>query len=268
VNYDLRTLLSWIPIVAPVLAVLAMILWDTSRRTSDETIRRKAPNHWDRIIELALLTMLVVFGGIQLGINDRQGKITKRQTEIMERQVKLSEIVERPWIAIQGTEILAPLIFTNDGTLLYIKFFLKNTGHIPAAHVLILGKFIFRSMYVPSPDLDAVWKECDQFRTMPLEPRGSGISIFPDQQPFMLYTTRMVSDDVKRLGVRPITGAATFAGCIDYGNDTPRHQTRFVYEIDKKTPAGGSMSLPIDGGDIPISDILVNLDPLLAGNPD
>jgi hypothetical protein len=101
------------------------------------------PNPWDRLIELALLGGLVLTGIIQLGITDRQGKIAKRQTDIMERQIKLSEVVERPWIAIEGTEVLAPLIFTNDGTLLYIKLFLKNAGHIPARMCNCIGPRIF-----------------------------------------------------------------------------------------------------------------------------
>src|SRR5260370_1521753 len=81
--------------------------------------------HLDRIIELALLATLVVFGGIQPGINDRQGKITKKQTEIMdkqssimERQVKISEVVERPWVAIEGLDLIVPMIFKYDKAVL------------------------------------------------------------------------------------------------------------------------------------------------------
>lgn len=236
-----------------------MILWDIGRPW-----RLRKPDRW---IELALLATLVVFGGIQLGIYDRQGKITKRQTDILERQIKLSEVVERPWIAILGAEVMSPISFKDDGAVLYIKFFLKNTGHIPANHVLIQGKFFFRSIYT-SKELDDVWTACEQFRTMPFETRGSGISIFPDQQPFMLYVARMVPEDVKRLGARPISGTAMFAGCIDYGNDAPRHQTKYVFEIDKKASDGVSLILPTDGGNIPVADVLVNLNPLLAGNPD
>jgi hypothetical protein len=224
-------------------------------------------NPWDRLIELVLLGSLVVTGIIQLGINDRQGKITKRQTEIMERQVKLSEVVERPWIAIEGTEVLAPLTFNSDGVVLYNKFFLKNTGHTPAAHVLIDGKFFYRDIY-DSKALDDVWAECDRFRTMSLELRGSGISIFPDQQTFMMSIRKMSPDDVKKLDIHSGTGTATFAGCVDYGNDPPRHQSRFVYEIDKKGADGGSLILRTDTEDVPISNVIVNLNPFLAGNPD
>src|SRR5271157_1053168 len=96
----------------------AVMAWDWISRAGDSIrwawhriARWRWRWRWDRIIELALVGLLVVFGGIQLGINDRQGKITKRQTEIMERQVRLSEVVERPWIAIEYVEPTALLNF-------------------------------------------------------------------------------------------------------------------------------------------------------------
>jgi len=228
-------------------------------------IRRRG----DRLIELALLGGLVLTGIIQLGINDRQGKITKRQTEIMERQTKLSEVVERPWVAIEGTEVLSPLTFKDDGAVLNAKFHLKNTGHVTAAHVLIGGSFFFRSNY-PSKELDDVWTRCEQFRVMPFETRGSGISIFPDQKEVMIYSAKMPPDDVKKLGVHSERGAPTFAGCIDYGwgGSAIRHQTRFVYEIDKKGSDGSVKPLAPTDGDISIADVIVNVNPVLSGNPD
>jgi hypothetical protein len=228
-------------------------------------IRRRA----DRIIELALLGGLVLTGIIQLGINDRQGKITKKQTEIMERQVKLSEVVERPWIAIEGVEVLSPLAFKDDGAVLNIKFYLKNTGHVPATHALIYGKFFYRSSY-PSKELDDIWTECEQFRTMSFENRGSGLSIFPDQRGVIIYPTKMTPDDVKKLTVHSTIAAPTFAGCVDYGwgEAIIRHQTRFVYEIDKKGPDGSAKLFSAADGDIPIADVMVNINPVLSGNPD
>jgi hypothetical protein len=214
--------------------------------------------------------MLVAFGGIQLGINDRQGKITKRQTEIMERQIKLSEVVERPWLAIEDIQVISPLIFKDGSANLKVKFILKNTGHIPAAHALIIGSFFFRSLY-SSKELDDVWAGCEKFRATPIETRGgSGVSIFPDQSQPMIYTVNMFPDDVKRIGARPISGAPAFAGCIDYdwGSAATRHQTRYVYEIDKKGPDGVETMISPDDGDIPIPNVVVNLNPLLAGNPD
>lgn len=264
-NYDLRTLLSWIPIVAPVLAVLAMILWDTSRPASGEERRGELLKYLD----LILVGLLVITGIIQLGFNDRQGKITKRQTEIMERQTKLSEVVERPWIAIENIQVRSPLTFKDGSAILHVNFLLKNTGHVPASHVFDFGRFFFRSMHTLK-ELDDVWSECEKFRTISFEMRGSGISIFPEQQQWLLNTAAMVSDDVKKLGVKPISGAPTFAGCIDYGwgRDAIRHQTRFVYEIDKKGPDGNATMFSSEGGDIPIADVVVNLNPYLAGNPD
>lgn len=259
---ELKAVLSWIPIVAPVLAVLAMILWDVGRPW-------KLFQHWDRGIELALLGGLVITGIIQLGINDRQGKITKRQTDILERQAKLSEVVERPWIAIQGVQPFVPLTFEDspDGLNLLANFvfILKNTGHIPATHVLVFPIFSFVSKY---SDINDVWDKCDQYRTIPLANRGSGISIFPGEPGQLLGPVRMVPDDVKRLGVQPTSGAPMLVGCVDYGNDIPRHQTRFVYEIDKKGPNGLATFFSASGGNISIPDIIVNVSPILAGNPD
>jgi hypothetical protein len=227
------------------------------------------PNHWDRLIELALLGGLVITGIIQLGIADRQGKITKRQTEIMERQVKLSEVVERPWIAIEGIEVRKPLAFNGGRIRLEIRLDLKNTGHVPGTHVLIFGRFIFRSKN--PKELDVIWEGCEQFRTIPIEARGSGVSIFPDQQQGLTYGAIMSSEDVTQLGMSATNGgAALFAGCIDYGwgDAVTRHQTRFVYEIDKKGSGGFATMISPADGDIPIADVMVNLNPLLAGDPD
>jgi hypothetical protein len=178
-------------------------------------------------------------------------------------------VVERPWIAIEGTEVLSPLIFMDGRAKFDITFHLKNTGHVPAAHVLILGKFIFRSR--DPKEIDAIWTECEQFRTWPLGTRGSGISIFPDQQQVMNYSSVMTHDDVTKLGMGANNGgAATFVGCIDYGwgDNVTRHQTRFVYEIDKRGPNGVVQILPTDEVEIPVADVIVSLNPMLAGNPD
>jgi hypothetical protein len=56
--------------------------------------------------------------------------------------------------------------------------------------------------------------------------------------------------------------------CDLWGGDAIRHQTRFVCEIDKKKPDDGAMIFSPDDGDIPIADVIVNLNPLLAWNPD
>jgi len=81
----------------------------------------------------------------------------------------------------------------------------------------------------------------------------------------------MVPDDARRLGIHPITTVPTLAGCIDYadGVDLTHHQTRFVYEVDKKGPDGNpTIDFTAAGGDIPISNVILNLNPVLAGNPD
>lgn len=65
------------------------------------------------------------------------------------------------------------------------------------------------------------------------------------------------------------SGAPTLAGCIDYGwgGGVTRHQTRFVYQIDKG-PDSNAIILDQTGSDVPISDLIVNVNPMLAGNPD
>jgi hypothetical protein len=214
--------------------------------------------------------MLVLIGFIQAVISNRQSTITDAQTAIMERQVRISEIVERPWIAIDSTDLLSPVTFTNGGALLQIKMHLKNTGHVPASHTLLQAKFFVRYLSNYQTQMDPVWASGDQFRTMSLSMRGSGISIFPEQRQDMNYGAAMAVDDVKRLEVTPIVGVATFAGCIDYDGDggVVRHQTRFVYEIDKKGPDGQVLLLSPAAGNVAIADVMVNLNPQLAGNPD
>ncbi len=141
--------------------------------------------HWDRLVELVLLAGLVVTGALQ--------------AMILFRQVKLSEVVERPWVAIDSIDFIAPLTFKDGAAFVSVQLLLKNTGHIPAAHVFALHKFIARSP--TSSEVDKIWGECEQFRAMPLETRGSGIGIFPDQPGKLAFSVKMDAEDVKRLGV-------------------------------------------------------------------
>jgi hypothetical protein len=77
----------------------------------------------------------------------------------------------------------------------------------------------------------------------------------------------MSADDVKRLTAPQTGDAATLAGCIDYAfaGEVRRHQTRYVYEVDRKGP--DNKIVPTDG-DLPADAVILNLNPLLAGNPD
>jgi hypothetical protein len=53
---------------------------DTNCRASISCIRNDIKRkYWGRLFELVFAGLLVITGVIQLGINDRQGKITKRQ---------------------------------------------------------------------------------------------------------------------------------------------------------------------------------------------
>jgi hypothetical protein len=96
------------------------------------------------------------------------------------------------------------LKFKDDHGRIAFKLHLKNTGHVPASYVLIHA---FRSFY-PLKELDSVWAECDQFRFTPLETRGSGISIFPDELQDMNYAALMSADDVKKWGLFRQAGVA------------------------------------------------------------
>ncbi len=207
-------------------------------------------------------------GTVTVAILALQSCILKQQASIMERQTELSEAVERPWIAIDGISVIAPLTFKDQHAILTVKFQLHNTGHVPAAHVLAKGIFIVRS---PAPvEMGHVWEQCDLFRAMPLDQRGTGVTIFPDQSPPLNYAAQMEPDDFKRLSTIPVNGTAVFAGCIDYtfARQDERHQTRFVYEVDKKGPNGSVLIISPADGDIPIENVILNINPLLAGNPD
>lgn len=193
--------------------------------------------------------------------------IAWQQTNILDLQRRINETVERPWISIEDTAVKGPLLFKNGKAMLEVTFTLKNTGHVPASNVLQDGSFFVRS---PAPvELGRVWENCDDFRTKPLERRGTGISIFPEQQQQMSFWVIMMQDDVKRL-TPSFQGAAILAGCVDYAfiGESARHQTRFVYEVDKRGANGETLLLNPAEGDVQTPDVILNLNPELAGNPD
>jgi len=228
-------------------------------------------SHW----VTASLTIALVFVGVsQFCVYRRQAEIMSRQAEIMVQQTgiqdvqrRISEVVERPWIAIETISLTTSLTFKNGIGEIDIIFGLKNTGHIPATNVLSKGSFFVRSL-VPT-ELGKVWSNCDDFRKIPLELRWSGIAIFPDQRQELRARFKMLPEDVKRLQSEKSV-VSTLAGCIDYSfaGETTRHQTRFVYEIDKKGPTGAVAMLDPTEEEVEIPNVMINLNPLLAGNPD
>ena len=214
----------------------------------------------DRTTNFFLAFFLVIIGAKQCQISDKQA-------EIAGRQARISETVERPWVSIENVLPIAPITFKEGTATLTVRFDLRNTGHVPAANVLQTGFFFTRS--AAPVELARVWDQCDKFRVAPLETRGSGISIFPDQPAHLAGWAAMPADDVKHLNAQPNV-APTFAGCIDYAfiGETGRHQTRFVYEVDKMGPNNSTIRIVPADGDVPASNVILNVNPVLAGNPD
>jgi hypothetical protein len=239
---------------------------DAGRKQPSEHERQKPPrrfwyasepffdlkaSHW---VEIFLTLALLGVGASQLAV--------------YWIQTQISETVERPWIAIENVEVTKPLSFKENFGILTVKFSLKNTGHVPAANVLQDGMLFMRA---PVPvELLKIWERCEAFRKQPLETRGSGVSIFPDQLMPAASWYKMAPVDVERLNSKPMNGTPTLAGCIDYAfiGETRRHQTRFVYEVNKKGPNDAVLSINPGEGDISAPDVMLMINPALAGTPD
>jgi hypothetical protein len=129
VKDEIKTVLSWAPIVAPVIAVLAMILWDTSRgplnqrAVASEAHSPDERRFWDRQIRIGKwlnwITGVAAAGGVfglvfvGLGLNE------SRYATVASN---------RGWLAVQGARLGSPLVL-NEPIKYQILF--KNTGKSP-----------------------------------------------------------------------------------------------------------------------------------------
>jgi hypothetical protein len=103
------------------------------------------------MIEIFLTTVLVCVGVAQVIVYIRMASIMSAQTEISQRQIKLMEADQRPWISLD-MQPEGPLTRDSDGGWNFIvRYTITNVGKSPAFRVNLLATMIPMGDLQPNP---------------------------------------------------------------------------------------------------------------------
>jgi hypothetical protein len=184
-----------------------------------------------------------------------------RQQNVM--QGTLDEMREegRPWV--QGTvDFVGPLIFDKDGARAPIKLLLRNSGKSPA-------KNVWRGvrMYAGGgPDTLIMGWENALCQHITRDAR-KGITIFPNETPGSQLPVGIDATEVQKNIDTDGGIIVRIIMCIDYAFpfSPDRHQTSYIWEVDKKDPIAGFAHIKPSDGAIQPNELLQLTDPSLPG---
>jgi hypothetical protein len=201
-------------------------------------------SHW---VQIALTVVLGCIAYAQYSVYNRQAGIMDKQAIIAERQVRLTESDQRPWVysdPIGGTIISKPLAFDSvNGGLIQISYALKNTGKSPALHTVWRSKLFAISM---TKFVDEEFSEQQSALCDPLRTKSQGlldVTIFAgDKLPFQGWENGLPKKDIEEALKARESGPFAHSGfislgliaCIDYQSpvvSSEHHQTRYGFQL-------------------------------------
>jgi hypothetical protein len=163
---------------------------------------------------------------------------------------------QRPWVSLQGMDVVSDLIWRPDGAHLDIHFVLKNTGHTPAIRAFTHSKAFVMFGREPNPQT-AHNKFCEEVRKNVV-----GDAIFPGDtviQPQGLLFERADVDTAMRTAPVKLLSAMILI-CVNYRflDDSSVHQTTYIFTLQRKpyTDKEGRKSIAINPDDtVPATEI-------------
>jgi hypothetical protein len=113
---------------------------------------------------------------------------------------------------------------------------------------------------------DKGWANCDKRAKLPISTLYDGITIFPNDQIVQRHMWDMSPQDIKDL--RDKTAATTkLSVCVDYvTGDRRHHQTRQLYELDKRGTNNEPTFLDPQEGDVTIGNLYFATNPDINGD--
>jgi hypothetical protein len=258
-------LLAWLVILSPWAALMLIILRDT---------RRGDGYDWS-----AMSTVAIAFATVAgVAVASLQWTALHSTDEKIGRQLSLIEADQRAWVFVLSADPVRDLIFANDRAYAAVKFQLRNAGRTPARFASIEGEFVSRGQ--TADEVRKGWGTCNKARLKPEGQLLAGTAVFPGQEIPQATVFVMQPEDVRRWKAdydrataekTNFGSAAVIVGCVDYvfEKTNQHHQTRFVYEVDRKGPDAVSF-LAIDpaAGNVPVGSIALAKNPGLADDPD
>jgi hypothetical protein len=222
------------------------------------------------VFEKQLHEMEKAYGPIQQSADAARDAATSNagQLAAMNRQLAVMEADQRPWIAYVGASIETPLHYEDGKAIIGLRFIFKNVGRTPARFVLMQGTpFILTGLY---DDVVDSWKDCDERRKNPVSNIKEGKTIFPNQEGSQRGVFVWSPQHIERLKNLSLPAALMISGCIDYlfQSAEQHHQTRFVYELDKKGPNQTFLRINPAEGDLPIESLALAINPAIHADAD
>lgn len=193
---------------------------------------------------------------------DLSDKIDKNQVELQEKQKRIEELKQRPWVDV-GFEIMTPLSYDNQGWdagvrwHITIKYRLENIGKTPATNASFFATMI--PLAIPRMDIDKKFDEIYSFQEKMIRNNMDfGQVLFPGKSRsvrFSLNANPQVFDEIKK-NPNNYTGHFLIAVCATYGstyNDELFHTAK-AFEIFKRS---GNQFISLAGESISIDDLAV-----------
>jgi hypothetical protein len=178
-----------------------------------------------------------------------QGQLSIMKSESAS-QVIISDVVDTQ-----------PLSADKFGEMLFPKFKIDNIGHSIARYTTIIADFYTN---VDNKVVERQTRVCDQFRH---HRKREGFTVAQGGSMPMTQWLHMTPEDLaKWKRGYPIHAAPMLVGCASWYDGPELRQYPFVYEVDRRDPAGRVQSLAIDpnGGDVPAGDVLFSIPPWFA----
>jgi hypothetical protein len=189
---------------------------------------------------------------------------------VLNYQLQEAKDENRPWVYVERAEPNSAFTSTDTSAEIALLFHLTNTGKSPAQLVNIGGDF----SYVTLNSVDDVKKiyekrqACDDLKKANM----AGSTIFPGQRMPLIHAFKMDSKNVaewknkngEKLGVFYLVGCADYVFTLG----GQHHQTRFIYEVDKRGENNSFLPIEPSLGEIPANQLILGENPLLAKDAD
>jgi hypothetical protein len=186
------------------------------------------------------------------------------QLVVLRGQLSAMENDQRPWVyATNPVTMITPLHFDEAGGHVVVQFTLKNVGRTPAWFARIDGHMFSRGLQIYQ---DTAWHNCDKRAQMRPSELHDGITVFPNDQIVQRRLWEMPAKDIDDLKTKKAL-TTMLSVCVDYiGGDGEHHQSRTLYELNRRGKTNEPIFLDPQAGDVSPGDLFFNTNPDINGD--
>ncbi len=120
------------------------------------------------------------------------------QAGAAQAQLNVMQDAQRPWVANTTADPISPFVVgPDDRSRLTVRFMIKNTGHYPAFHVLVVAEMFVRSF--SAREMSEARLSCAKARYRRLDRPPTGVTLFPEEQQPLIYNFIAQPADLEKL---------------------------------------------------------------------